>query len=153
MSKWKLIGLVAVVVAVAGPNMTVHAAIKGGTGSADQIIATARAHLTASGRAWAAGEGQRLRSGDIDPMQVEKDVGAVPNGTVSEGVPDELVLIALVDARSAGGGSAREALANMDGAPPVENRPGRTSKAKLEQTINNVVQTLTDTQRRPGPPR
>jgi hypothetical protein len=95
----------------------------------DRILTTAKAHLTPRGATWAKGEAQRLRTGEIGPNQVEKDAALVTDGLVSDAVPDELVLIALIDARNA------------------ESGPSHVNKTKLDQSISNVMQTLTDTQR------
>ena len=95
----------------------------------DRILVTAKAHLTPRGTAWVREEAQHLRSGSIALSQVEKDAAAVPNGLASGGDPDELVLLALLDARNAGGGRSQ------------------VTRADLDKSIGNVVQTLTDTQR------
>jgi hypothetical protein len=107
----------------------------------NQIAATARSHLTPRGADWAKGEGARLRRGEIDAVQVEKDAAAVPNGLTQGADVDELVLIALLAAGGESGSPAR-ARADMNGGVA----PDRTSAADLNAAIANVAQKLHDTQ-------
>ena len=115
----------------------------------DQIIARARGHITARGASWASGEAQRLRNGEINPQQVERDAAAVTNGIQPGADVDELVLVALVDARGAPGGSPRQALAGMEGPSSNDAKPARSgagAATALQRAIDDVVQKLTDTQ-------
>ncbi len=105
------------------------------TGTTEHIIAQARADLTPAGEAWAKAEAERIEQGLVQPVDVEKDAASVADGVKPGGSPDELVLIALVDARSPASRTERDA--------------GATGLASLDQHIGNVIQTLTDTQR-PG---
>jgi len=112
------------------------------------VAAQARAHLTARGASWAAGEAQRLRSGQVSPQQVERDAAAVTDGLQPGADPDELVLIALLDAQSGSRASPRQATATMEGANAAQGEGGRSAggPAALQRAIDNVVQKLTATQ-------
>jgi hypothetical protein len=105
-------------------------------GTPAQIIAQARADLTPAGEAWANAEAQRIRQGGVQHSDVEKDAASVTGGVNDGGTPDDLVLIALVNARDAASRAQRDA--------------GASGLASLNQHIGNVIQTLTDTQR-PAP--
>jgi len=63
---------------------------------------------------------------------------------VSGGTPDELVLVALIEARDARGGGAGQ-LPQSPGSPSPNERATRT--ATLDQAIQNVLQTVSDNQK------
>src|SRR3954471_22225348 len=112
-----------------------------------QVVAQARAHLTPRGASWAAGEAQRLRSGQITPQQVDRDAAAVADGLQPGADPDEMVLIALVEAQSGSSASPRQATSTMEGAnAPEGNTARRTGSPALQRAIDDVVQKLTATQ-------
>jgi hypothetical protein len=97
-------------------------------GQVDQIISTARSHLTPKGVAWSKSEAGRIRRGKVDAAQVEKDVARVRDGLRRDAVPDELVLVALLEARIGAGKNQYDSV-------------------KLDSSIQNIIETLKDTQR------
>jgi hypothetical protein len=107
--------------------------------TSNPIVAQAKADLTPRGTAWAKAEGQRVRTGEIQPFQVEQDAASVTGGIVPGASQDDLVLIALIDARGSGEAGSHDIA--------VADKEGATRRASLEQSIGNVIVTLKDTQR------
>jgi hypothetical protein len=108
-----------------------------------RIITQARADLTPAGAEWAKQESQRILGGQVQPFEVAKDAALVKDGVVAGGSPDELVLIALIEAKNAKGGAAGPLPQSPQ--PPAAGERA-TRPATLDQSIANVIQTLMDTQ-------
>lgn len=143
----KRFAVAGLVLLLAAPLATHHAwaaePIEGSNAPSNRIIARARADLTPAGAAWAKEEAQRVLSGQVQPFEVAKNAASVKDGVVTGASVDELVLITLIEAQNAHGGTVGAVAASPE--PPAAGERA-TRSATLEQSIANLLHSLADTQ-------